>query len=177
MPVNVQHDCWAAQCQANGTWKVIQEREETVRTINVMQHSEDGRFIINMHSLHNSNYLHNIIPPELYDRAPVSADRDRLHRTLAETLSPNDDRPSNISGQANGDNSNNSPADRPDNQGHNETSGNNLLGDEPHSQGHADAYAYAEAQAHLGGSLHRLIGLIGVYNEECHAQGEHIVMD
>ncbi|KZV86368.1 hypothetical protein EXIGLDRAFT_622070, partial [Exidia glandulosa HHB12029] len=55
--INVQHDCRTSDCQPTGTRVVRQEREETSRTIPVIEHADNDRFIVNMHAFHNAQLL------------------------------------------------------------------------------------------------------------------------
>lgn len=84
--MNVQHDCCMADCPSTGTRAVIQERQETQRTIKVVKHKNDGRFIVNMHALHNANIIHKLFPQEMYSLPPVSINCQELHHSLAAWL-------------------------------------------------------------------------------------------
>lgn len=52
----------------------------------VVKHKNDGRFIVNMHALHNANIIHKLFPQEMYSLPPVTTNREEFHHTLAAQL-------------------------------------------------------------------------------------------
>ncbi|KAF7308303.1 hypothetical protein HMN09_00678300 [Mycena chlorophos] len=59
---NVQHDCRAAKCTASGTRTVMQERVESQKTENFIEHRPVKRYILNMHSFHNPHLIRATLP-------------------------------------------------------------------------------------------------------------------
>ncbi|KAH9927295.1 uncharacterized protein B0H18DRAFT_907557, partial [Fomitopsis serialis] len=84
--VNIQHDCATQGCIADAREALRQEREETSRTRAIIRHRDTTTFIINMHSIHNRQYLKKAIPSSLQQRSPLFEDRDRLHMDAATSL-------------------------------------------------------------------------------------------
>lgn len=67
---NAQHDCKSAGCTATGVREVLQERVESGRTENFIQHKDIHRYVINLHSLHNPHLIREILPRQL--TAPIA---------------------------------------------------------------------------------------------------------
>ena len=86
MPLNVQHDCWGSSCPSTGTRIQIQERENTSRTIKIVEHADSEHFVVNMHAIHNASILHKLFPSHLYSLPPIANDRVALHHSLAAKL-------------------------------------------------------------------------------------------
>jgi len=84
--VNIQHDCATQGCTADARQALRQEREDTSRTRAVIRHRDTTMFIVNMHSIHNRQYLKKAIPTSLQLTAPLFDDRDRLHIDAATSL-------------------------------------------------------------------------------------------
>ncbi|KAJ3889502.1 hypothetical protein GG344DRAFT_51437 [Lentinula edodes] len=84
--VNVQHDCRGSNCQASGTTKQKQERQQLNITVKTIQHVDDQKFIINTHALHNAHHLRRFLPRYLTVPRPLYPDRKQWHRELAGKL-------------------------------------------------------------------------------------------
>ncbi|KAJ3803834.1 hypothetical protein F5876DRAFT_54069, partial [Lentinula aff. lateritia] len=84
--VNVQHDCQGSNCQASGTTKQKQERQQSNITFKTIQHVDDQKFIINTHALHNAHHLRRFLPRYLTVPCPLYPDRKQWHRELAGKL-------------------------------------------------------------------------------------------
>jgi len=63
--VNLQHDCFQANCQAIGQEGVRQEQEITGKTRSIMVHADKDCFVVNTHALYNMKYIHAALPPRL----------------------------------------------------------------------------------------------------------------
>ncbi|KAI0368156.1 hypothetical protein BV20DRAFT_948572, partial [Pilatotrama ljubarskyi] len=84
---NVQHDCASAGCSATGERPVRQERVESSVHERFIVHKHDiQRFVINMHSLHNTHLIRSVLPRSLVAPLPHFADRRQEHRRLAQAL-------------------------------------------------------------------------------------------
>jgi hypothetical protein len=64
----------------------MQEREETARMIQLINHKDDGHFVINMTSLHNAAQIRKILPRHLIAPRPLYMDRLARHFEIAATL-------------------------------------------------------------------------------------------
>lgn len=86
--VNVQHDCLTSKCKTEDSRQEIQERQATERTTPQLIHSDDDRFILNMHAMHNAHLIRRILPRELTAPVPVIpvTDRAEKHSAFAEQL-------------------------------------------------------------------------------------------
>ncbi|KAL1694690.1 hypothetical protein GGG16DRAFT_46832 [Schizophyllum commune] len=84
--INVQHDCRAFGCAADGFRNVIQERRETDLTVAVIKHRSDDGYIINMHSIHNRHLLNRVLPPSLTRPVPLFENRQQRLQGLAVEL-------------------------------------------------------------------------------------------
>jgi hypothetical protein len=84
--VNVQHACRESQCQATGRRPRIQERQQTDIEMEVVEHVDDTRFIINMHALHNAARLRKVLPRSITKPAPYHVDRIAAHSRTATAL-------------------------------------------------------------------------------------------
>jgi hypothetical protein len=51
------HDCHLVKCAPTALRPVVQECQETSRTIQLLEHGDDEHFIINMVGLHNASLL------------------------------------------------------------------------------------------------------------------------
>ncbi|KAJ3803570.1 hypothetical protein F5876DRAFT_54308 [Lentinula aff. lateritia] len=84
--LSVQHDCRSMLCSATGTRAVIQERKTTERTTQYIEHTDDKRFVINMHALHNANSIRTLLPRNLTKPIPLHSDREKWHHDIATSL-------------------------------------------------------------------------------------------
>jgi hypothetical protein len=64
----------------------MQERQETLRTISLIAHEDDGHFVINMHAFHNATLLRKILPRHLTAPKPLYIDRKARHFEIAAGL-------------------------------------------------------------------------------------------
>ena len=82
MVLNVQHDCERGACSRKPLDVQIQERQKTSRVVETIKHSPDGRYIVNMHVLHNPHILRKLFDRESYS-IPAIDDRVSLHKQYA----------------------------------------------------------------------------------------------
>ncbi|KAJ7782483.1 hypothetical protein DFH07DRAFT_949282 [Mycena maculata] len=80
---SVQHDCWKGKCQPSIIGKERQEREETDRTICLIQHSDDDFFVLNMAGLHNFTNICNVLPRSLTELQLLHPDREAFHQEIS----------------------------------------------------------------------------------------------
>ena len=86
MPVNVQHDCFRAECTPSSSTYEIQEREQTQRQSVCISHVDEDHFVLNTFALHNAHTLAQILPRHIIQPSPLIADRIQHHRAIAQTL-------------------------------------------------------------------------------------------
>ena len=80
------HDCRLDKCHPSVLCPQMQERQETSRTVSLISHEDDGRFVINMHALHNAILLRNILPRHLTAPKHLYTDRIAQHHEVAAQL-------------------------------------------------------------------------------------------
>ncbi|OJT07070.1 hypothetical protein TRAPUB_2102 [Trametes pubescens] len=80
------HDCTSGQCSATGTQRLRQEREDSTRTRQVIQHSDTVNYVLNLTALHNQAYMRSSLPAALRTRPTFFDDRAALHKRAAESL-------------------------------------------------------------------------------------------
>ncbi|KAJ7246181.1 hypothetical protein C8J57DRAFT_1678249 [Mycena rebaudengoi] len=83
---NVQHDCYSANCEANGVRLRVQERVESDQTEKYIVHKPLDRFIVNTHAFHNAHLLRATLPRDLIAPIPLFPDRQAKHHELAAEL-------------------------------------------------------------------------------------------
>ncbi|THG97104.1 hypothetical protein EW026_g4840 [Hermanssonia centrifuga] len=83
--VNVQHDCIHSGCSIY-TQPLMQERQAVTRTRQIVSHKNSGRYIVNMHALHNHRYIRRALPPSLATFPTFFGDRLSLHLAAASSL-------------------------------------------------------------------------------------------
>jgi hypothetical protein len=83
---NAQHDCRPGRCLPTAFRPQMQERMETARTVQLIQHEGDDHFVINMTSLHNAAQLRKVLPRNLTAPKPLYSDRKARHFEIAMTL-------------------------------------------------------------------------------------------
>ncbi|KAJ7207880.1 hypothetical protein GGX14DRAFT_567183 [Mycena pura] len=76
---SVQHDCRKGKCLPVVIGKQIQERQETTLDRQLIHHTDDDHFIINMAGLHNFVELIRILPKHLTELRYIHADRQQFH--------------------------------------------------------------------------------------------------
>jgi hypothetical protein len=84
--INVQHDCRVSECSVTGVRPQVQERKETSHQAHYIVHTDDSRFIINTHGLHNSSLLRKYLPRDLTAPRPLFVNRRERHFELAARL-------------------------------------------------------------------------------------------
>ncbi|KAG6376770.1 hypothetical protein JVT61DRAFT_1794 [Boletus reticuloceps] len=86
--VNVQHDCITSQCNSTRTMLEQQERLLTSRAQLLVDHAPTNAFILNIHSLHNYQWIISAIPIQTQDqtRASLMLDHALMRSHAAETL-------------------------------------------------------------------------------------------
>ncbi|THG97865.1 hypothetical protein EW026_g4222 [Hermanssonia centrifuga] len=89
--VNVQHDCITAGCWDTETVPIRQERQETTRMKQIVQHvvGDEDIYLLNSHALHNYQHLANVIPTHLKLQICVVADGKSARARAAKGLREN----------------------------------------------------------------------------------------
>lgn len=52
----------------------------------MISHTEDGRYILNLHALHNATHIRRILPRHLTKPQPLYIDREARHHEIATAL-------------------------------------------------------------------------------------------
>ncbi|KZP03098.1 hypothetical protein FIBSPDRAFT_969316, partial [Athelia psychrophila] len=72
---NAQHDCFAGHCKiVEGDQPVMQERQEIDRRQKCVAHTNDDRYLLNTHALHNSALIRETLPRSLVTPKPYLAE-------------------------------------------------------------------------------------------------------
>ncbi|THU75815.1 hypothetical protein K435DRAFT_706355, partial [Dendrothele bispora CBS 962.96] len=84
---NAQHDCVSTGCQigVSDTY-VMQERMQTTKHKACIVHVNDGRYLLNMHALHNAHLIREALPRHLVAPVPLKSDRVEFHKQLSASL-------------------------------------------------------------------------------------------
>ncbi|KAF7362700.1 hypothetical protein MVEN_00619300 [Mycena venus] len=80
---SVAHDCRLVKCAPTALRHVIQERQETSQTMQLLEHGDDDHFVINMAGLHNTTLLRRSLPVALTVPRPLYLDREAHHHQVA----------------------------------------------------------------------------------------------
>ena len=64
----------------------MQERQESDTLVHSIVHSDDTRFVVNMHAFHNARLLRKVLPVALTKPRCLYADRRKRHDELAAEL-------------------------------------------------------------------------------------------
>ena len=81
---NAQHDCAAGKCAIKlNAREIRQERQVTTQTQAALVHTNDDKFIVNMHALHNAHRIRETLPRHLTAPIPYLQDRKAKHCELA----------------------------------------------------------------------------------------------
>ncbi|KAJ7197464.1 hypothetical protein GGX14DRAFT_374923, partial [Mycena pura] len=80
---SVQHDCRKGKCQPAVVGKQRQERQETTLDRELIKHTDDDSFVINMAALHNFVQLHKALPKTLTELKYLQSDREKFHHGRA----------------------------------------------------------------------------------------------
>jgi hypothetical protein len=84
---NVQHDCFAAECEASGTKASKQERKDSGKTEKIIEHKSPHRFVVNTHGFHNAHLLRSVEGlKDLIKPKPLYPDSQQHRRACAESL-------------------------------------------------------------------------------------------
>ncbi len=86
---NAQHDCVFSQCEIGDSDIYIrQERLETDVRQKHLAHSNDARYLLNMHALHNAHLIRDTLPRTLVAPIPYKPPtiRAQFHRDMAASL-------------------------------------------------------------------------------------------
>ncbi|KAF7975164.1 hypothetical protein HWV62_10347 [Athelia sp. TMB] len=83
---NAQHDCAHGKCGPTGVRNVRQERILTSRQEKYIVHTDDSRFFLNMHALHNADIIRETLPRSQTKPIPYFADRKSEHARSAAAL-------------------------------------------------------------------------------------------
>ncbi|KAG8796301.1 hypothetical protein FRC12_000716, partial [Ceratobasidium sp. 428] len=84
--VNMQHDCTNA-CTNTRAVREVQEREQTNKTRYSIQHSDNTRFVINLHAFHNAELIRRALPADLYHRRDERINVDDVYHAAVQKLS------------------------------------------------------------------------------------------
>ncbi|KAJ7649282.1 hypothetical protein B0H17DRAFT_1270814 [Mycena rosella] len=83
---NAQHDCRHFSCPLVNVAGPNQERQASKLTRKLTAHSEDSRFLLNMHALHNANLIRETLPRHMTQPKPCFLDRRAKHNEFAAKL-------------------------------------------------------------------------------------------
>lgn len=86
--INVQHNCYDGRCAATGRRYARQERVLTEIEELYIEHTDDTRYLINTHALHNAAIVRKILPRNLTAPVPYlnPAQRESEHHKMAAIL-------------------------------------------------------------------------------------------
>ncbi|KAJ7889807.1 hypothetical protein B0H14DRAFT_2336591, partial [Mycena olivaceomarginata] len=76
---NVQHDCPHFSCPLVDITGGNQERQASKITRKMKAHSDDSRFHINLHALHNAHLIRETLPRHLTKPKPYFLDHEAKH--------------------------------------------------------------------------------------------------
>lgn len=82
----MQHDCSSSGCTKTTLQPVQQERLETSKVQRIMEHLDDGKYLLNVYVLHNHRYIRAATPEALRLRPTVVTDPARTQRLGAQKL-------------------------------------------------------------------------------------------
>ncbi|KAJ3792239.1 hypothetical protein GGU11DRAFT_760921 [Lentinula aff. detonsa] len=83
---SAQHDCRLGNCQPTRRVNQIQERVITERVQQLLEHTDDDNFIVNMYALHNAAVLREALPRSLWKLVPLYDNRRLRHDELVQTF-------------------------------------------------------------------------------------------
>ncbi|KAJ7135192.1 hypothetical protein C8R43DRAFT_894348, partial [Mycena crocata] len=83
---NAQHDCRFFACPLENSTGPQQERLDSLLTQKTVVHSDDSRFLVNMHGLHNAHLIRDTLPRHLTEPKPYFHDRRAKHLEFAHAL-------------------------------------------------------------------------------------------
>ncbi|EIW77677.1 hypothetical protein CONPUDRAFT_39787, partial [Coniophora puteana RWD-64-598 SS2] len=89
---SAQHDCIDGKCKpGEGSRRQMQERIETDKVIRTIDHTNDSRFVINMHALHNAGIIRKLLPRHCVKPTLLYPDRKSHHVAVAAKLRKSQD--------------------------------------------------------------------------------------
>jgi hypothetical protein len=83
---NAQHDCQRFSCCLVESAGPRQERSQSKLTQKIISHSDNSRFLINMHALHNAHLIRETLPRHLTAPRQLFSDRCAKHFEFAAAL-------------------------------------------------------------------------------------------
>ncbi|KAJ7902849.1 hypothetical protein B0H14DRAFT_3079952 [Mycena olivaceomarginata] len=83
---SAQHDCRLMKCQPTALRPVVQERQETSRSTQLISHEDNDHFVVNMAAVHNATLLCRALPIALTVPRPIYVDRKAHHQAMATGL-------------------------------------------------------------------------------------------
>ncbi|KAJ6590924.1 hypothetical protein B0H10DRAFT_2330640 [Mycena sp. CBHHK59/15] len=83
---NAQHDCRHCKCPFIEVAGPRQERHASTLKRKAVNHSEDNRYHLNMHALHNAHLIREALPRHLTEPKPCFVDRRAKHSEFAAVL-------------------------------------------------------------------------------------------
>jgi hypothetical protein len=87
--VSVQHDCCLKRCKASGSRPERQERQDTSRVVQIIEHADDDHFVINMHAMHNAHHMRWVLSRELIRPRHTHANRAAWHHEISHNMHAN----------------------------------------------------------------------------------------
>ena len=81
--VNLQHDCERGKCKSDGKEVIREEREATTRTRQVVMHTDDTNYLVNINSLHNYKTIAAALPANLRKSSFRIEDTPALHASAS----------------------------------------------------------------------------------------------
>ncbi|KAJ7192259.1 hypothetical protein GGX14DRAFT_537765 [Mycena pura] len=77
---SVQHDCRMGECQPTLSGREFQEREATGREIQLIKHTDDDHFVLNLSAFHNFVRVCRALPRHFTELSPIIQDRVEFHK-------------------------------------------------------------------------------------------------
>jgi hypothetical protein len=74
------------KCQPTALRPVVQERQETSRSTQLISHEDNDHFVVNMAAVHNATLLRRALPIALTVPRPIYLDRKAHHQAMATGL-------------------------------------------------------------------------------------------
>ncbi|KAJ7788872.1 hypothetical protein B0H14DRAFT_2627821 [Mycena olivaceomarginata] len=77
---SVQHDCRMGDCQPTLSAREFQEREATGRETQLIKHTDDDHFVLNLSTFHNFVRVCRVLPQHFTELSPIIRDRVEFHK-------------------------------------------------------------------------------------------------
>ncbi|KAJ7889801.1 hypothetical protein B0H14DRAFT_2561498 [Mycena olivaceomarginata] len=77
---SVQHDCRMGDCQPTLSAREFQEREATGRETQLIKHTDDDHFVLNLSAFHNFVRVCRALPRHFTELSPIIRDRVEFHK-------------------------------------------------------------------------------------------------